>query len=255
MIFLSRVKELSLLFILNLIKKILRLIGYDLIRSNSSLMLRLKLHELIKKHNIDIVFDVGANRGQFSEEMRSKVGYKKNIVSFEPLSTAFNDLENKAKKDKRWHAINIALGNERGELNINVAANSVSSSFLKMLPLHEHAAPESIFIGNETAKVERLDEIAGGYLKDKSSIFIKIDAQGYEKKILDGGLKTIEKGRVVLVEMSLSPLYEGEVLFQELRIYLEKMGYVLVLMAPGFSDPKTGQILQIDGVFERAKTM
>jgi hypothetical protein len=69
--------------------------GFDIIHgSNPSVA-------LLKKYGISLIFDVGANVGQYAMRTRS-LGYKGKIVSFEPLSSAFNHLLNNAAHDPLW---------------------------------------------------------------------------------------------------------------------------------------------------------
>jgi hypothetical protein len=51
--------------------------------------------------------------------------------------------------------------------------------------------------------------------------------------------------------MSLVPLYRGETLFTEMIAMLTQVGFTLMAVEPDFSDPTTGQLLQLDGVFFR----
>src|SRR6185436_11072287 len=68
-------------------RKFLWKTGYDLFKFDVShpVMRRRKLLEF---YNINVVLDVGANFGQFAEQLRYDVGYGGKIVSFEPLSSA-----------------------------------------------------------------------------------------------------------------------------------------------------------------------
>jgi len=51
--------------------------------------------------------------------------------------------------------------------------------------------------------------------------------------------------------LSFIPLYEGGILFEEMRTNLKKMGFEIYYISPGFSDPRTGRMLQADGIFFR----
>ena len=78
-------------------RKLWRL-GVDVVGTthwNHSALRRLKL---IRDHGIDLVFDVGANAGQYAKELRD-LGYAGRIVSFEPLSAAFEKLRAAAGRD------------------------------------------------------------------------------------------------------------------------------------------------------------
>jgi hypothetical protein len=53
------------------------------------------------------------------------------------------------------------------------------------------------------------------------------------------------------VELSLVPLYEGQLLFDEMIAMLTGMGFELWSLIPGFVNQKTGRLLQVDGLFSR----
>jgi hypothetical protein len=99
-------------------------------------------------------------------------------------------------------------------------------------------------------KIERLDDVAQNIDLGKS-LFIKIDVQGYEDKVLKGGEETIKKAKVVIVETSFVPLYESQPLFDDVYSVFKKLGFAYFGMNDQLSDPKTGQILQGDAIFTR----
>ncbi|GCL58943.1 FkbM family methyltransferase [Microcystis aeruginosa] len=232
------------------IKKLSRSLGIDLKRYNIQTSEAAKMQRLLAYHNIDLVFDVGANIGQYAKLLR-ELGYSGRIVSFEPLSSAYSQLKAVSKKDPLWEiAPQAAIGNQEGEIIINIAGNSQSSSALPMLDAHLESAPESAYSGSETVKLSRLDTIAKDYIKSETkSIFLKIDVQGLEKQVIEGATAILPLVKGIKLELSLVPLYEGQVLFKEMIDIVEKLGYELYGIEPGFTAEKTGRMLQMDGIF------
>jgi FkbM family methyltransferase len=232
------------------IKKLARSLGVDLKRYNVQTSEAAKMQRLLAYHNIDLVFDVGANIGQYAKLLR-ELGYSGRIVSFEPLSSAYSQLKAVSKKEPLWEiAPQTAIGNQEGEIVINIAGNSYSSSALPMLDAHLESAPESAYSGSETVKLSRLDTLAKDYIKSETkSIFLKIDVQGLEKQVIEGATAILPLVKGIKLELSLVPLYEGQVLFKEMIDIVEKLGYELYGIEPGFTAEKTGRMLQMDGIF------
>ena len=205
----------------------------------------------LRKFEIDLVLDVGANKGQFASEIRH-CGFAGRIVSFEPLSQAHCELLQSSAADPMWDAYpRCALGDHNGEVEINIAGNSESSSMLPMLEAHRSAAPESAYEGKEIVPIKTLDAVAERYLKDARAPFLKIDTQGFEWQVLDGARDTLPHIKGILVELSLVPLYEGQHLWLEVIDRLEAEGFTLWAFKPVFSDQSQGRTLQVDGVFYR----
>src|SRR4051812_40494198 len=102
------------------IQKLLALAGVKLIKYPEVDLRRRLL--LLENFQINKIFDVGANAGYYSLEMR-KLGFKGDIISFEPLKDAFNKLAEASANDARWKAQNIALGDADTEAMINIAGN------------------------------------------------------------------------------------------------------------------------------------
>jgi FkbM family methyltransferase len=205
----------------------------------------------LRKSEIDLVLDVGANKGQFASKIR-QCGYAGRIVSFEPLSQAHGELLKSSAADPMWDVYpRCALGDHDGEGEINIAGNSESSSILPMLESHRSAAPESAYQGKEVVPIKTLDAVAGKYLKDARSTFLKIDTQGFEWQVLDGARDTLPHIKGILVELSMVPLYEGQHQWREVIDRLEAEGFTLWAFKPVFSDQASGRTLQVDGVFYR----
>lgn len=208
---------------------------------------RRRLH-FLKQYKINKIFDVGANSGQFAMSIR-KFGFDGEIISFEPLSSAFNKLKANAENDKKWQQNNFALGNENGPGIINISSNSYSSSINEIHDTHKNAAPDSIYVGNEKIEIKKLDDIFKNYYTENDRIFLKVDTQGYEKNVVDGAKNSLQKILLLQLEMSIIPLYKDEMLLPDMIKYLKEKNFELIFIENGFSNPKTQHLLQVDGIF------
>ena len=233
------------------VRRLLRALGYDVVRSDPSSYLVALRRQLLTMKEIDVVLDVGANAGQFGAVLRRDLGFGGRICSFEPLASAFRLLEELAVQDGEWQVFHVALGDKPGCTTINVSDNSLSSSLLDMLPTHLDAAPESMYVGTEEVNVTVLDAVFDDVCAPGERVFLKIDTQGYEGRVLSGARRSLPKIDLVQLEMPLLPLYAGELSFADLCEHMFAQGFRLVALDPAFSDPRTGQLLQVDGIFDR----
>lgn len=233
------------------LRKYFKISGFDIIRYHPSYSSGAQLCKALEISGVNIIFDIGANEGQFAKETRDS-GYRGKTVSFEPLSSARVKLLEFAEPDKNWIIHDqCAIGDQNGQIEINIAGNSVSSSVLPMLQSHSSAAVGSAYIASERVPISRLDSVADKYLAPNSNLFIKIDTQGYEWQVLDGAHETLKRSKGVLCELSLVPLYEGQRLWREVIDRLDAEGFALWALQKGFTDPRTGQSLQMDAIFLR----
>lgn len=202
-------------------------------------------------HGIDLVFDVGANAGEYALLTR-KDGYRGRIVSFEPLPEAHRQLEEAARSDPLWtiHP-RCALGSAPGTTRINIARNSVSSSIMPMLDAHASAEPESVYVGTAETEIVTLDSVFDRYGRPGDRVFLKIDTQGFEAEVLKGCAQALPRIQGVQLELSTVPLYQGQELYRYFFDLFESQGFTLWSILPGFSNPHTGQHLQFDAVFLR----
>jgi FkbM family methyltransferase len=203
---------------------------------------------LLRHHQVDLVLDVGAATGGYGRQLRDH-GYQGRIVSCEPLAASFHLLDTAAAHDSRWEALELALGRETGSAVMNVASNGDSSSFLPMLDEHLDAAPESGYIGTNEVQVTTVDAILAEHEAEKP--FLKLDVQGFEHHVLAGASRSLGRLVGIQLEMSLVPLYEGQLLFRETYDLMVSAGFALQVIEPAFIDIDAGRVLQIDGVFFR----
>jgi FkbM family methyltransferase len=225
-----------------------RILGYDLSRYLPDRHPDAQLSQLMKAYDTGLVLDVGANEGQYAMDLRSN-GYHGKIVSFEPLSSAYGQLQKAASRDTLWQSVNSALGSAPGTGTINIAGNSTSSSLLGMLPAHEQAAPTSVYVDTETIQVDTLDRVLPLLDSWIGSVWLKIDTQGYEAEVLKGALNSLGRIECIQLEMSLISLYEGAESFETILSWMLDHKFRLVGLQPEFTDMKSGEMLQVNGIF------
>ncbi|OBF18238.1 FkbM family methyltransferase [Mycobacterium kubicae] len=234
------------------IRKVLRSNGIEVSRYFPELDWERNFLRQLQSHQVSVVLDVGANSGQYATGLR-KTGYIGRIVSFEPLSGPFSLLQRSAASDPLWECRRGALGDADGTISINIAGNEgASSSVLPMLQRHQDAFPPANYVGTEDSPIYRLDSVAAEVLRPNDIAFLKIDVQGFERHVIEGGKSTVHDRCVGMqLELSFQPLYEGGMLIREALDLVDSLGFTLAGLLPGFTDPRNGRMLQADGIFFR----
>lgn len=235
------------------LRGLLRLFGADVVRfprppdSSSPAAVRARL---LRNLGVTVVLDVGANVGQYAAGLRA-AGYAGRIVSFEPLAGSYEQLAGQASRDPLWETRRVALGAEPFRGEINVSANTESSSLMPMADAHAAAAPQSAYVGREQVEVVPLDQVRGELLSGDDRVWLKADVQGYELSVLAGAAATLSQVHAMELELSLVRLYQGAPLVEEVIARARELGFVLVAVEDVFNDPRTGHTLQYAGTFVR----
>lgn len=232
----------------HIIAAVANVAGVDLVRFRSVRHAVGRRAKVMTALGIDLVIDIGANRGQFALEIR-RAGYTGRILSIEPLDEPYRQLARLAARDDRWTAIRSAVGPHAGPATIHVAANrGASSSLLAMADLHARAAPEAQYVADQQVHMAILDDLVEPQLRTGNTLFTKVDVQGYELQVLEGGPATLGQSALVQLEMSLLPLYETAPSYRDVIQFMDVRGFQLVGLEPGFAAP-SGVLLQADGLF------
>lgn len=236
----------------DIVKQTLLRRGFEIRALSAQTNPAFQLANLLEELQFDLVLDVGANVGQFGDDLR-RHGYKGRIVSFEPIAAVHERLIEHASTDPEWTVHRAcALGAQPGEAKINISANLFSSSLLPMRGSHVRAAPDSAYVREELVQVQTLNDVAPAYLDDAGRAFLKIDTQGFEGPVLDGATLVLERISGVLLEMSLIELYAGQTLWLEMLERMRLYDFELWGLAQGFVDPRTMRTLQVDCIFVRS---
>lgn len=203
--------------------------------------------DVLAAHGVNLALDVGANVGQHVGNLRAE-GYENRIVSFEPHSQAYTQLEAAAAQDPRWDVERLALSDQDGDVTLNVSDSSLYNSVLD----RSDWVPE--YVGSEVIPAKTLDSLRGRIWEAEDRIYLKVDVQGFELAVLRGASDLLKHALVVEVELSLTEYYVGEHLAPEVLLELYRAGFVLVSFRPTDADQETGYLRQADGILIRTGT-
>lgn len=132
-----------------------------------------------------IMFDVGANVGQTVELWSGEFPHSL-VHSFEPVERLYLEL---AKHESSNVVCNhLGLGEEERIMRINYGKHDVSHSFF-------HPSEGR---GGEETRVTTLDRYCENNNIDSIDI-LKLDVEGFEKHVIEGGVKMLNAGKVSLI--------------------------------------------------------
>ncbi len=216
---------------------------------------------LIRRYDIDLVLDVGANRGHYAQSLIHS-GYAGRIISFEPDPKTYANLSETRRGFRNWKAEPFALSSKNGTALLNVAANGISHSLQDLCDHPLSIAAGSVYVAQVPVRARRLDTVFNDYYTSGDRCYIKLDVQGYAHQVLAGASGCLE--RVVAMEMPLSiqpgpssiqPTHSDHSFEQESIELMGQLGYEMVLSSPAMLDPNTGAMLRANGIFVRRQAI
>lgn len=205
----------------------------------------------LRQRNIKTVLDIGANTGQFATMIHAILP-ETTIYSFEPLDQCFEVLKLKTERIPMIQCFHCALGGENTEAVIHANEFTPSSSLLQMTGLHKKSFPYTINAIDEKVQVRTLDSVSPE-LDLCRTVLAKIDVQGFELNVLQGGEKTLSDIDIIIVETSFERLYENQPLFDDLYQYLQNRGFRYRGNFDQVVSVTNGEPLQADAIFSRVR--
>ncbi len=184
--------------------------------------------ENLNHSDIKVVFDVGANVGNWSKKMK-EVNPEAQIHAFEPVPNTFKKLENNLKAFPNIKLNLLGLSSESGKLNFNFYPNSsyLSSAF-------EHD------LGKEGQSIE-VDVIQGDQYCEDNHIqqidLLKIDTEGFESMVLKGFTTMFENNKIRLVQYEYGPMaIDSKFLLSDFYKFFETKGFRVGKIYPKWID-------------------
>jgi FkbM family methyltransferase len=164
----------------------------------------------------DVVIDVGVNQGRHFKRLKELVGPKGRVIGFEPVPELADYSKAYAGEDSEIRQLALSAGPGRAEFLFMSKAIGESGFKERASEGDRGAVPIQVEISTldiQTADLERLD-------------YIKIDTEGHEIDILEGGREAIARLRPVISVEWGEPTYSlyGHDMY---RLYdlCEELGY------------------------------
>jgi FkbM family methyltransferase len=211
---------------------------------------RSQLREMLERLKIDLVIDVGANQGQFGTALRQF--YSGAIMSFEPVSSAYEVCKRHADASGNWQVFKLALGEAPAEQPIFVSNRTVFSSLLKA---NDYSAQkfgaDSEQSTQEIISIKRLDDFAreANLPLAGKRIFLKLDTQGYDQHAFRGVGALLSQVQMMQSEVSVIPIYEGMPRWTDAIASYENAGFGVCGMFPVSRD--AGRVIEFDCLLAR----
>lgn len=207
---------------------------------------------LLESHQFRTILDIGANEGQFARIARELWPHA-TIHSFEPLPHVHATLAANFAKDPLTHAHNLALSGQAGSQVMHCSAFSPSSSLLPMAQRHRDEWPQSAQHTEVEVRLERLDDWAAGVEALDNPLLVKIDVQGFELHVIEGGRDVLRNADIVVLEVSFVEFYERQPLFAEIHERMHGLGFTYRGNVEQFNSKDSTHALYADAIFENIR--
>lgn len=190
-----------------------------------------------KSFKPDAIVDVGAYEGNWTRLAR-RVFEDVPALMIEPQFAKKPFLEKACSELPQVRYVSALLSGAAGEI-VTFYEMETGSSFL---PEQSNAERREVQLSTAV-----LDQVAAAL--PGQELFLKIDVQGAELQVLEGGAKTLNRARVVQLEIALLSYNEGAPSMVEVLSYMEARGLHPFDIA-GLTRLR-GHLVQIDLLFAR----
>ena len=190
------------------------------------------LSRLFRYLDVDCVFDVGANIGQYGQMLRNYIGYQGQIISFEPNPSAFERLQVVASADNRWSVRRIGLGSSSSTAEFHAYERSDLGSFRSFgSSAHAPRSMNSTTIGVEVRTLESCFHL----LKNEFNFrrpFLKLDTQGFDVEVVKGAGSILREFVGLQSEIAFQTIYDGAPNYLSALAFYQSFGFVISRIVP-----------------------
>ncbi len=211
------------------------------------------LRRLFALHEVECVFDVGANDGTYVEWLRREVGFKGHVFSFEPIPKQIHVLEQKAAHDPLWTICPYALGRSEETREFHLMESDVFSSFLRPDPSQPGKYAESNLVSQSIPV--RVSTVASAWHEISArhglkSIYLKMDTQGFDLEVFAGAQPVLGSIIALQSELAFRKIYANSPDYREAFDVFTSAKFRLSMLNPiSFDEEKC--MIEADAVYLR----
>lgn len=173
------------------------------------------IKHIFKKYNIKIVFDVGANLGNYSKSIKENFPDTL-IYAFEPHPKTYNTLKEVSAGYDKFYTYNVAVGNP-----LNGHAETIKLYDYSNNDGSDHASVlEDTFLYSHNTNDVISHEVELKSLKEfcltnhiTGIDFLKIDTEGFELDVLKGLKEMLGNNSVKFIQFEFNAMNAGRVFF------------------------------------------
>ena len=172
-------------------------------------------------NNLGIVFDIGANTGNYSK-LVNEFNPMLTVYSFEPNPKTFKELDKNSKKHS-FKPLNIGMSDKVGKMQLyDYVSRSGSSHASIYKEVFDHIHKEKrlkynidVYTIDHFCKEKGIEQIS----------LLKIDTEGHEFRVLQGAKKMLDEQRIHTIHFE----------FNEMNIFSRTFLSDFIKLLPGFS--------------------
>ena len=193
------------------------------------------LRRLFDQFEVDCIFDVGANFGQYAQMVRRDVGFRGLMISFEPNPVAATALRNKARGKSNWQVEEVALGPSDGTATLNIMHDSQFSSL--STPRHDDVGIFKEMNIVDASVAVRTENLATALSRLRAQHgfkrpFLKLDTQGFDVQIVTAAPEAVGQFVGLQSELAVKKIYADSVDFRQAISAYENCGFQLSAFVP-----------------------
>jgi FkbM family methyltransferase len=188
------------------------------------------------------IVDVGAAWGDFTR-MATRLMPGTTVLLMEPLVEYDASLRRLLTEIPKTHLVQAAAADYVGQMTINVHGDLVGSSLMHEWdePAEVNGKPRDVAVTTIDAEMAKLGH--------PENVWLKIDVQGAELKVLAGAEETLRRTALLVVETTLFNTFADGPVTGDVMAFMAARGFVLYDIAGFLYRPLDGALMQIDVAF------